>query len=155
MPGVANSTMKCPNLGVLTPAMAFRPCSANASSLTSVSWLSGRLPQAAEPSQTRSYSMADLAATNGADCASNAAIMRRVLVRLEGRAVVIDFVEQDAVRLARRLQHVETAAARLVARRGAGIRVDEAAEGRPRAGLQAEIDDDHEAAHCRRPTISM
>src|SRR5271166_1075959 len=28
MPGVANSTMKCPNLGALVPANSLRPCAA-------------------------------------------------------------------------------------------------------------------------------
>ena len=76
-------------------------------------------------------------------------------MRVERRFIVVDLVEQDAVRLALRLDHVEAAAAGFVLHRGARIGIDDPAEPGLRARLQPEVDDDDEAAHRPAPTISV
>src|SRR6185436_12861301 len=72
-------------------------------------------------------------------------------MRAEGRAVVVDLVQHDAVSFARRFHHVEAAASGLVAAGGAGVIVDQAAERSLGAGLQPEIHHDDEAAHSPPP----
>ena len=73
--------------------------------------------------------------------------VRRGEVRVEGRGVVVDLVEDDPVaRPALGREHVEQAAARLVAQGGRGVLEHEAAELGLLARMQLELDQDDEAA---------
>ncbi len=81
--------------------------------------------------------------------------MRSAAMRVECSFVVVDLVEQDAARLALRLDHVEAPAARFILHRGARIGIDHLAEPGLRARSQPEVDDDDEAAHRPAPTKSV
>src|SRR5436190_8723016 len=87
MPGVANSTMKCPNFGVLVRAIALRPASAI-----------GFLPIRRERSLADEIAFGDglLPDEPGGLCFENRK-MRRLQMRLEGETVIVDFIKQDAI----------------------------------------------------------
>src|SRR5688500_2142486 len=149
MPGVANSTMKCPSFTALVCAIAFKPAAAIISSPV-ISYrkptISGRRSLANQIQfrnllvhHQRRARLVEGREVPGLD------------VRAEGRAVIVDLVQHDAVGLARRFHHVEAPAPRLVAAGGAGVVVDQAAERGFGAGLQPEIHHDDEAAHSPPP----
>ena len=76
MPGVANSTMKCPSFSAFVPAMALRPWSAIHTLPAVRTALPGGFPYfavTALASQTRSQRTTDLPVTSGALAASNSA----------------------------------------------------------------------------------
>ena len=73
--------------------------------------------------------------------------VRRGEMGVERRRVVVDLVEHDALaRPGLGREHVELAAARLVAQRGRGVLEHEAAELGLLPGVQLELDQDDEAA---------
>src|SRR4030095_2889226 len=113
MPGVANSTMKCPSFTVLVRAIAFKPAAAIMSSpcfLIEERRSSGRR-SFANQIQFRHFLVRD----QGRSGLVEAGEMPGLEMRTEGRTVVVDLVQHDAVGLARRFHHVEAAASGLVA----------------------------------------
>ena len=82
--------------------------------------------------------------------------MRRREVGVEGGGIVVDLVEDDPVaRPALGREHVEQAAARLVAQGGGGVLEHEAAELGLLARMQLELDQDDEAAVHSRQLLEM
>src|SRR5438105_311916 len=145
MPGVANSTIKCPNFGALVRAMALRPVSAiELSLLRRERSLAGEIAFGdrllADERRARSF---------------EGGKMGRLQMILEGLPAVIDFIEQDAIRIACRLENIEAAASRLPTAGCAGIGVDRQPEPGARLRLEVEIDEDDIEAHCSRPMASQ
>src|SRR5688572_4132362 len=141
IPGVANSTMKCPSFNALLRDIAFNPDSAIISSLSDRRWRSsGRRPFTHQVQlghrlrrHQRRARLVEAREVPGPH------------MRIERRAVVVDLVEHDAVALTCRLQHVEAPAARFFKARDPRVLVDQAPEVRHRARLQAEIHQDDKA----------
>src|SRR5262245_5160459 len=143
IPGVANSTMKCPSFKLRERVISFRP-------VCIMFYLPSLNGCRRQVSGTLAHEIADrhlLLRHMFRTSPVEQIIVRRFQMILERRTIVIDLIEQNAVGFARRFEHVETLAPWLGAAGIAGIGVDEPSEFMLGAGLQTKIDKNHIGPH--------